>query len=80
MSKTPRLITTFTPSHAEVHGTNAQQLTVKEIVARLPPERFHVTMFSGAEPDPRIKARPNTELIPARRHGNTMRFLTRLLL
>jgi glycosyltransferase involved in cell wall biosynthesis len=80
MSKTPRLISIFTPSHADAHGTNAQQLTVKEIVARLPPERFHVTMFSGAEPDSRIKARPNTELIPARRHGNTMRFLTRLLL
>ena len=80
MSKTPQLITTFTPSHADAHGTNAQQLTVKEIVAPLPPERFHVTMFSGAEPDPRIKARPNTELISMGRHGNTMRFLTRLLL
>jgi glycosyltransferase involved in cell wall biosynthesis len=77
---TQRLITIFTPSHADTHGTNAQQLTVKEIVARLPPERFHVTMFSGPEPDPRIKARPNTKLIPASRHGNTMRFLTCLLL
>lgn len=55
MSK-KRPITIFTPPHA---AANAQQLTVKEIVARLPPERFHVTMFSGANPDPRIQARPN---------------------
>jgi glycosyltransferase involved in cell wall biosynthesis len=80
MSKTPRLITIFTPSHADEDSTNAQQLTVKEIVARLPPERFHVTMFSGPRPDPRIQARPNTQLVATSRHGNTMRFLTRLLL
>src|SRR6266446_8183138 len=79
MSKTQRLITIFTPSHADAANTNAQQLTVKEIVARLPPQRFHVTMFSGEQPDPRIATRPNTLLIPARPHGNTRRFLTRLL-
>jgi glycosyltransferase involved in cell wall biosynthesis len=80
MSKAPRLTTIFTPSHADAAYTNAQQLTVKEIVARLPPERFRVAMFSGERPDPRIAARPNTLLIPARPHGNTRRFLTRLLL
>jgi glycosyltransferase involved in cell wall biosynthesis len=80
MKETQRLITIFTPSHADAANTNAQQLTVKEIVARLSPERFHVTMFSGEQPDPRIAARPNTVLIPARPHGNTRRFLTRLLL
>jgi glycosyltransferase involved in cell wall biosynthesis len=80
MSETERPITIFTPSHADAAGTNAQQLTVKEIVARLPPQRFHVTMFSGEQPDPRIAARPNTSLVPARLHGNTRRFLTRLLM
>jgi glycosyltransferase involved in cell wall biosynthesis len=80
MSKTQRLITIFTPSHADVANTNAQQLTMKEIVARLSPEHFHVTMFSGEQPDPRIASRPNTMLIPARPHGNSRRFLTRLLL
>jgi glycosyltransferase involved in cell wall biosynthesis len=79
MSKTQRLITIVTPSHADEDSTNAQQLTVKEIVARLPPERFHVTMFSGEQPDPRIVERPNTVLIPASAHGNTRRFLARLL-
>ncbi len=80
MSKAQRVITIFTPSHADADNTNAQQLTVKEIVARLPAERFRVAMFSGGQPDPRIAARPNTLLIPARPHGNTRRFLTRLLL
>jgi glycosyltransferase involved in cell wall biosynthesis len=80
MSRTQQLITIFTPSHADAAYTNAQQLTVKEIVARLPPERFRVTMFSGKQPDPRIAARPNTLLISAGPHGNTRRFLTRLLL
>ena len=79
MSKTDRLITIFTPSHADAAGTNAQQLTVKEIVARLDPARFQVTMFSGEQPDPRIAARPNTLFIPARPHGNTRRALIRLL-
>lgn len=79
MSQTQRLTTIFTPSYADAANTNAQQLTVKEIVARLPPERFHVTMFTGEPADPRIAARPNTLLIPARPHGNTRRFLTRLL-
>ena len=80
MIKTQRFITIFTPSHADAAFTNAQQLTVKEVVARLPPERFRVAMFSGKQPDPRIAARPNTLLIPAGPHGNTARFLTRLLL
>jgi glycosyltransferase involved in cell wall biosynthesis len=80
MSKTQPFITIFTPSHADAAFTNAQQLTVKEVVARLPSERFRVAMFSGKQPDPRIAARPNTLLIPAGPHGNTARFLTRLLI
>jgi glycosyltransferase involved in cell wall biosynthesis len=80
MRKAQQLITIFTPSYADAAYTNAQQLTVKEIVVRLPSDRFRVAMFSGEQPDPRIAARPNTLLIPARRHGNTPRFLTRLLM
>jgi len=79
MSKRQQLITIFTPSHADAANTNAQQLSVKEIVARLDPARFRVTMFSGGQPDPRIAARANTTLIPSHRRGNTLRFLTRLL-
>ena len=79
MTNPQQLITIFTPSYADAAGTNAQQLTVKEIVARLPTDRFHVSMFCEEEPDPRIAARPNTLLIPAGTHGNTRRFLMHLL-
>jgi len=80
MSPAQPFITIFTPSYADAANTNAQNLTVKEIVARLPPEHFRVAMFSGEQPDPRIAARTNTRLIPARPHGNTRRFITRLLI
>ena len=72
-------ITIFTPSYADAANTNAQNLTVKEIVTRLPPDEFHISMFSGPEPDLRIAARANTRLIPWKEHGNTARFLWRLL-
>jgi hypothetical protein len=35
-----RLITVFTPSDAAAGNTNAQNLTVKEVVARLPKTNF----------------------------------------
>jgi glycosyltransferase involved in cell wall biosynthesis len=79
MSKSRRFITIYTPSHADAANTNAQNLTVREIVSRLPADRFRVAMFCGEEPDPRLAERSNTELIPARKHGNAARFLGRLL-
>jgi glycosyltransferase involved in cell wall biosynthesis len=75
-----RLIRIFTPSDANAENTNAQNLTVKEVVARLPPDRFHVTMLcDGGAPDPRLRARPNTQLVPWTRHGNTFRLLRHCL-
>lgn len=73
-------IRVFTPSWADEANTNAQNLTVKEIVSRLDPARFHVTMFTQGPPDPRIANRPNTTLIPWRAHGNAARALVRLSL
>ncbi len=73
------MIHIFTPSFADAADTNAQNLSVKEIVCRLAPEQFRVTMFSDAAPDPRISARPNTRLLPWRRRGNTLRALAALL-
>jgi glycosyltransferase involved in cell wall biosynthesis len=70
-----RLITIFTPSSADEGDTNAQNLTVKEIVARLPAEQFRVTMISEGRPDPRIAARKNTHLVPWTGHWNTVRLL-----
>jgi glycosyltransferase involved in cell wall biosynthesis len=72
-------ITIFTPSFADDANTNAQNLTVKEIVARLPPELFRVTMIFERNPDPRIAARGNTELVRWTEHGNTLRLLRHCL-
>jgi glycosyltransferase involved in cell wall biosynthesis len=72
-------ITIFTPSFADEDDTNAQNLTVKEIVARLPPELFRVIMISEGKPDPRIAARKNTRLLPYYKHGNTAQLLMRSL-
>lgn len=73
-------ITIFTPSFADHVNTNAQNLTVKEIVTRLPSELFRVVMISAGEPDPRIAGRKNTKLLPYFKHGNAAHLLTRSLL
>ena len=72
-------ITIFTPSSADEGDTNAQNLTVKEIVARLPSEQFHVTMVSEGNPDPRIAERKNTQLVPWTDHWNTVRLFRHCL-
>jgi glycosyltransferase involved in cell wall biosynthesis len=74
-----RPITIFTPSFADEDSTNAQNLTVKEIVARLPSEQFHVIMISHGRPDPRIAVRENTALIPWTEHWNAIRLFKRCL-
>ncbi len=79
MPHASQLIKVFTPSFADDADTNAQNLTVKEVVARLDPARFQVTMFYGQGPDPRIVARPNTNLWRWRKRGNTPRTLLRML-
>ena len=73
------MIRIFTPSFADEADTNAQNLTVKEIVARLDPRRFHVTMLCEESADPRIAARPNTRILQWQRRGNTLRTLAHLL-
>ncbi|MFY9908675.1 MAG: glycosyltransferase family 4 protein [Candidatus Sulfotelmatobacter sp.] len=73
-----RPIKVFTPSFADAANTNAQNLTVKEIVARLP-EEFHITMLCEVDPDPRLAARPHTRIFKCSRHGNTLRLLQHCL-
>jgi glycosyltransferase involved in cell wall biosynthesis len=74
-----RMITVFTPSFADETNTNAQNLTVKEVVARMDPLRFRVVMFGAGEADPRITARPNTKILRWEKHGNTARILWHML-
>jgi glycosyltransferase involved in cell wall biosynthesis len=74
------MITLFTPSFADEANTNAQNLTVKEVVSRLSPERFRVIMLGAGRPDARIGDRENTVILPTTSHGNTARWLTSALL
>jgi glycosyltransferase involved in cell wall biosynthesis len=73
------MITIFTPSFADEGNTNAQNITVKEVVARLSSEKFRVVMLFEDSPDPRITARPNTRLLRWRTRGNTLRILLHCL-
>jgi glycosyltransferase involved in cell wall biosynthesis len=73
------MITVFSPSFADDANTNAQNLTVKEVVSRLPPEQFRVILLGDGAPDPRIGTRPNTEILRSSKHANTPRWLARLL-
>jgi glycosyltransferase involved in cell wall biosynthesis len=73
------MITIFTPSSADEADTNAQNLSVKEIVARLDPERVAVTMLHEGAVDPRIASRPNTRLLRWDKHGNTLRTAWQIL-
>jgi glycosyltransferase involved in cell wall biosynthesis len=73
------MITIFTPSFADEANTNAQNLSVKEIVARLDPERFAVTILHEGAPDARIASRPNTTLLQWRERGNTVRTVWHIL-
>lgn len=73
------MITVFTPSFADESNTNAQNLTVKEVVARLDPSRFRVIMLGAGPPDVRIAARENTEIIRWGEHANAARTVLHLL-
>jgi glycosyltransferase involved in cell wall biosynthesis len=69
------MITIFTPSFADEANTNAQNLSVKEILARLNPARFAVTLLHEGPVDPRIASRANTTLLRWHRRGNTARIV-----
>lgn len=62
-------------SFADANEFNAQMVNGREIVSRLDANRFHVTMFLCAEPDPRLAHRPNTRFIRLAAHGQTVRIL-----
>ncbi len=72
------MITVFTPSFADDENSNAQNLTVKEVVARMDPARFRVIMFGTGVPDPRIGGRPNTQTLHWGHGWNTPRILWHL--
>lgn len=66
-------------SFADAGLPNAQMGNAREIVARLNPDIFHVTMFKLGAPDQRIAARKNTRLIQLPLHKQTVRILSEFL-
>ena len=66
------MIKIFTPSFADEADTNAQNLSAKEIVARLDPARAAVTMFHEGAWIRGSWQRPNTTLLRWRQHGKTL--------
>jgi glycosyltransferase involved in cell wall biosynthesis len=73
------MIAIFTPSFADEADTNAQNLSAKEIVSRLDPQRTCVTMLHEGAVDSRIASRPNTRLLRWHKHGNTLRIVAAIL-
>src|SRR5256884_3690304 len=60
-------------SFADKALPNAQMGNAREIIRRLDPARFHVSVFVCGEPDTSIAQRPNTRLIPLPSQRQTAR-------
>jgi glycosyltransferase involved in cell wall biosynthesis len=59
--------------------TNAQMINAREIVSRLSPDRFSVTMFVHGPPAAEVSSRPNTRLIQLPDRLQTIPLLARYL-
>lgn len=66
-------------SLADAGLTNAQMTNGRDIVARLNPDKFAVSIFHLSAPDPRIAKRPNTRLIALPQRRQTVRILREFL-
>jgi glycosyltransferase involved in cell wall biosynthesis len=77
MTMTP--IRILVDSFADAGLPNAQMGNAREIVSRLDPHRFHVSMFSLGVPDARIARRRNTRLIQLPQRRQTVRILSEFL-
>ena len=60
--------------------TNSQMTNAREIIRRLDPSRFHVSVFCGGVPDRIVAERPNTRLISLPQRRRTVRILREFLL
>lgn len=74
-----RPIRILVDSFADAGLPNAQMGNAREIICRLDPTRFHVSVFSLGAPDPRIVARENTRLIQLPHRRQTVRILREFL-
>lgn len=69
------LIHILVDSFADQHLTNAQMTNARDIVQRLDPDRFHVSIFHEEAADPLVTQRPNTRLIRLPQRRKTPRIL-----
>ena len=60
--------------------TNAQMTNAREIIRRLDPDRFHVSVFCAGRPDRAVEQRPNTRLVRLPQRGRTVRILREFVL
>lgn len=67
-------------SFADEGLLNAQMANAREIICRLDPARFHVSIFCVGNPDPRITQRPNARLIRLPKRRQTVRIAREFLL
>ncbi len=75
-----KLVRILVDSLADAGLTNAQMTNAREIIRRLDPARFHVSVFHVDQPDFWIAERPNTTLIQLPRRRQTVRILREFLL
>jgi glycosyltransferase involved in cell wall biosynthesis len=74
-----RQIRILVDSFADEDALNAQMSNGREIVSRLDPARFHVSMFTVGKPDARIALRPATRLIQLPQRRQTVKILNEFL-
>jgi glycosyltransferase involved in cell wall biosynthesis len=67
-------------SFADEGLTNAQMINAREIVSRLNPDLFFVTMFVRKSPDHQVSSRPNTRLVQLPDRLQTLPLLAEFLL
>ncbi|MGH9550204.1 MAG: glycosyltransferase family 4 protein [Terriglobales bacterium] len=60
--------------------TNAQMSNGREIIRRLDPDRFHVSVFCEGRPDRAVEQRPNTRLVRLPQRRRTLRIFREFVL
>jgi len=69
----------FIPCVVDKDNTNAQNLTVKEILKRLDTSKYRIFVFCEKTVEDELKSKKNIRLIPWRKRNNALRFLAYVL-
>src|SRR5579862_3467909 len=74
------LVRILVDSLADQGLTNSQMTNAREIIRRLDPGRFQVSVFCGGTPDRTLELRPNTRLVRLPQRRRTVRILREFVL